>query len=137
MLEDDPDPQCSEGRWRTVVEFSLGGEAVRAHQAAAMIAEMLRSVHAPDPVLKEAEQAIIRRMDEWSRPADNQPPPSCTILVRSQSASRPGAPADAAGPETWNIERKGWGFFLTERMTSDSANGTQRLVLSLHLYQEG
>jgi hypothetical protein len=129
----------SEGQWQTVAEFSLPGEAACAHQAVAMIAEILARVRVPDPVLTEAKQAVTRRMEELSRLADDQPQRSFTILIRTQSARLSETAANAASRQESRLRPRGWGFFLTDRIMTDAEMGNEmhHLVMSLHLYQEG
>jgi hypothetical protein len=139
MLGRDQQHPSSEGQWQTVAEFPLRGEAACADQAAAMVAEILTRARVPDRVLIEAKEAVARRMEELSRPAADQPQRSFTILVRTQSARLLEMPANAASHQESRLRPKGWGFFLTDRITTDAEMGDEvhHLVVSLHLYQEG
>jgi hypothetical protein len=140
MIKVDAQPVGSEGRWQTVAEFSLPGEAGCVHQAASLVAETLAGVRVPESVLREAKRAVTSTMEkELSRPVDDQACRSFTILIRAQAAPPTEMLANPSGRWEGSPRQKGWGFFLTGKTTTHAELGHEmhHVVMSLHLYQEG
>jgi hypothetical protein len=140
MLKRDQQPTSSKSQWQTVVEFSLDVEAGCEHQAAKMVSEILMSIRVTDQVLTDAKQAVTRAMEkELSRVLADQTQRTFTVLIMTQSAQLLETPANATGRRELDLQPKGWGFFLTEKIMNDTELGNEmnHVVMSLHLYQEG
>lgn len=140
MLKDDQHPEFSEGQWQTVAEFSLRGEAGCENQAAEMVAEILVSVRVPDQVRIEAKRAVTRAIEkELSRVLADQAQRTFTILVRTQSTQLLETTANAADRGELHWVPKSWGFFLTERLVTETKLVIEmhHVVMSFHLYHEG
>jgi hypothetical protein len=140
MIKRDETPIYSESRWQTVAELSVRGELGCEHKAAEKVAEILMSVHIPDTVLVEVKQAVTKVMEkEMSNIVADQAQRTFTILVWTQLAQSLETPANEADNRESHSRSRGWGFFLTEKRTSETkfGNAMNHAVINVHLYHEG
>ena len=140
MLMYNQESVSSGGRWQTVAEFSLLSEADCEYMAADRVAGILAGILIPDHVLMEVKQAVSRAIEkELSRVLADQPQRTFTISVRTQSAQSLEIPVNEADRGDLHTRTKGWGFFLTEIISTETEWGNEKnhTVISVHLYHEG
>jgi len=140
MLKRNLQPLSTEGQWQTVDEFSLLGEAGCEYQAAEMFSEILVSIHIPDRVLVEAKQAVVKVLEkEMSNIVVDQAQRTFTILVQTQLSQSLEEPVNEADSRESHSDSRGWGFFLTEKRTSESKSDSAMnyVFINVHLYHEG
>lgn len=140
MIKREEKPVYSESRWQTVAELSLRGKLGCEHEASEKVAEILVSIHIPDRVLAEANQAVAKVVEkEMSNLVADQAQRAFTILVQTQLAQSLETPAAGAISSEKHPSSRGWGFFLTEKRILETKSGIPmcHFVINVHLYHEG
>ena len=140
MIKRDQPPLFSKNHWHTVTEFSLPDGTDYENQVAEMVAKALLHFYIPDQILVEVRRAINKAIEkELSEALPIQAQLTFTILIRTHQKQSLEAAEFGSDSEKLHSRSRGWGFFLTERRTSGTevVYPTNRVVISIHLYQEG
>ena len=140
MIKRYQPPLFPENHWHTVAQFSLPDGADYENQATETVAKALLHFCIPDQILAEVQRAINNAIEkELSEALPIRAQRTYIILIRTQQKQSLGTVEFGNESEMLHSRSRGWGFFLTERRTSGTEVGypTNRVVISVHLYQEG
>ena len=140
MVKRDKIPILSKNHWHTVAEFLLLDGADYWNQTAEVIAIVLMSFCIPDQIIVEVQWAVSQAIEkELSKALPIQAQQTFTIMIRAQQKQILEGPEHGSDSEKSHPRSRGWGFFLTEKRTSEPEAGypMDHVVISIYLYQEG